>query len=625
MSQPLINYSGTNLTLYYSVLEYFKTIMSNHPSIGSVTQGDIFGIDDKEFPIYPLGNILVTNATFGTTTSNFSCQLTIADKVKLKNNESSGSYNEMSVPFEGVDDVVDIHSNTLAILNDLTAYTQRNIYGIEIDGDIDAIPFRDNFDSGLAGWVCNFDITVHNDKNRCLLELIPTTTTTAGPTTTTTAGPTTTTTTTTAGPTTTTTTSTTTTLAPTTTTTSTTTTFAPCKTAIVTYKGASVTIQYYDCNYNVKTDTQSGPGYQETYCLYPATTISVISGSGSNIDINYTNNNCTSPPEPTTTSTTTTTTSTTTTTTVGPQIWRVLDCNNVGVTKDVEFVSGTLGLQYSKIINITSSFISGCFSLQQPWPTAEFSGSIVGGIFDECIECQTYFPTGCDSYVVTKTGPGSSSYAYVPCGSSTFITASVTGSSVTTVCVRANQIVKLDNPIQLQFTKSGSCVAPTTTTTTTAAPTTTTTTLAPCQAPTLFSASFNSTQAFISASYPNAPSCDGLVLEADTIITFPNPITANVGCSANLLIGGLSSSTIYYIRAKQNCVPGYASLTSSYSNIVSGSTSVATTTTTSTTTTTTTLAPTTTTTTLARFNYSASVAYNASSSNVACGDRDICI
>jgi len=630
MSQPLINYSGTNLTLYYSVLEYFKTIMSNHPSIGSVTQGDIFGIDEKEFPIYPLGNTLVTNTTFGATTSNFSIQLTIADKVKLRNNESSGSFNEMSVPFSGVDDVVDIHSNTLAILNDLTAYTQRNIYGIEIDGDIDAIPFRDNFDNGLAGWVCNFDITVHNDKNRCLLDLIPATTTTQGPTTTTTTySPLTFQTTSSCGqsgldgdgtitifdavgggsnsysasissstsgfvqyqpymefvslsngtynvyvkssvgaiasqsvalnclprPTTTTTSTTTTTLAPTTTTTSgptttttstttTTTTFAQCKTTIVTYKGAAVTIQYTDCNTNTKTDTQSGPGYQETYCLYPGTTISVISGSAGNIDINYTNNNCTSPPEPTTTSTTTTTTA-------GPAKWRVVSCDNVGVTADVQFVGGTLGLDYSKIINITSSFISGCWSLQQPVPTAQYSGAVVGGIFDNCVTCQTYTPT--------------------------------------------------------------------TTTTTTVGPSTTTTTKTPCQAPTLFSASFNSTQAFVSASYPFAPSCYSITLEADTIITFPNPITSSIGCSANLFISGLSSSAIYYIRAKQTCEPGYASLTSSYSNIVSGSTLVATSTTT-----TTTIAPTTTTTTLARFNFSGSFSYSTSSINIACLENDNC-
>jgi len=223
----IINDSGQNFTLYYNVLEYFKTIMSNHPSLGSVTQGDIFEIDYREYPIYPLGNILITNASFGQKTSTFTCQLTVADKVKLKNNESSGSRNFQVIPFNGSDDVVDIHANTLAIINDLTSYTQRSVEAAEINDDIECVPFKDNFDNGLAGWVCTFDMLVHNDKNICLFPLLPqvvvppsptTTTTTSGPTTTTTAGPTTTTTT--VAPTTTTT-------STTTTTTSTTTTLAP--------------------------------------------------------------------------------------------------------------------------------------------------------------------------------------------------------------------------------------------------------------------------------------------------------------------------------------------------------------------------------------------------------------
>ena len=43
----VINNTGTNYSLYYNVLDYFKTIMSNHPAIESATQGDIFEIDDN--------------------------------------------------------------------------------------------------------------------------------------------------------------------------------------------------------------------------------------------------------------------------------------------------------------------------------------------------------------------------------------------------------------------------------------------------------------------------------------------------------------------------------------------------------------------------------------------------
>jgi hypothetical protein len=169
----LVNDIGQNFTLYYNALDYFKTIMNNHPSIGSVTQGDVFGIDSKEFPEYPLGNILITETRFGANITTHTCQLTIADKVKLKNNESTGVTNAQTIPYFGTDDTVDILANTLAIINDLTSYTQYSVEAFEINGDIVCVPFRDQFDNGLAGHVATFDLITHNDRNRCLFDLLP--------------------------------------------------------------------------------------------------------------------------------------------------------------------------------------------------------------------------------------------------------------------------------------------------------------------------------------------------------------------------------------------------------------------------------------------------------------------
>lgn len=172
MSTQIVRNSGTNFTLYYNVLNYFKTIMQNHPSIAEVSQGDISNIDVTQFPSYPLGNILITDTSFGTSVTTYQIQLTVADKVKNKNNESDGRTNTQSIPFFGVNDVVDIHANTLAIINDLTSYTQRGVAGFEINGDINCTAFNDNFNNGLAGWVATFELTTHNDKNRCLFFLI---------------------------------------------------------------------------------------------------------------------------------------------------------------------------------------------------------------------------------------------------------------------------------------------------------------------------------------------------------------------------------------------------------------------------------------------------------------------
>jgi len=171
MSQ-IIHNTGTNYSLYYNVLNYFKTIMNNHPSIAVVTQGDISKIDTKEFPAYPLGNILITESNFGTSVTNYNIQLIVADKIKNKDNESTGTSNAQTIPFYGVDDTVDIHANTLSIINDLTSYTQRGVQGFDINDDISCVAFAEEYNNGLAGWVATFTLTTHNDRNRCLFFLI---------------------------------------------------------------------------------------------------------------------------------------------------------------------------------------------------------------------------------------------------------------------------------------------------------------------------------------------------------------------------------------------------------------------------------------------------------------------
>ena len=147
--------------------------MKNHPSINFVSQGDAFSIDTKEFPQYPLGNVIITTATFDDKSTDYGVQITIADKTKLKSNESSGSNNEQTIEFEGVDDTVDIHANTLSIVNDILSYTDRKEEGFEIQGTTSCTAFKERFDNGLAGWSADFVLRVHNDRNICLFDLNP--------------------------------------------------------------------------------------------------------------------------------------------------------------------------------------------------------------------------------------------------------------------------------------------------------------------------------------------------------------------------------------------------------------------------------------------------------------------
>lgn len=168
----IVENSGVNYTLYYNILNYFKTIMTNHPSLQLVTQGLIQDFDTREFPQYPLGNVSILSCEYLDTVTNWNIQLVVADKIKNKNNESTPSTNEQTIPFYGVDDTVDIHANTLGIINDLTSFTQRSVNGLDIPDIIINEPFEDRFNNGLAGWVSTFTVVVHNDRNRCLFPLL---------------------------------------------------------------------------------------------------------------------------------------------------------------------------------------------------------------------------------------------------------------------------------------------------------------------------------------------------------------------------------------------------------------------------------------------------------------------
>ena len=81
----LQNNAGYNYSLYYNVLDYFKTIMVNHPSVAQVSQGDMMQVDDNSFTLYPMGQVTILGANFGEKTTDYDIQLIIADKIKNKN------------------------------------------------------------------------------------------------------------------------------------------------------------------------------------------------------------------------------------------------------------------------------------------------------------------------------------------------------------------------------------------------------------------------------------------------------------------------------------------------------------------------------------------------------------
>jgi len=144
--------SGTaNYCVYYVMMDYWKTILSNHPSIGFVSQGDIFSLDTKEFPQYPLANINVDTLDITDKIATYNFTLILADKPKVITPDSIDNTNKQIIPYDGISDLQDIEL-----------------------GNIKAAQFLDKFDNVLAGWTINFDISVPNNCfNYCTVNLNP--------------------------------------------------------------------------------------------------------------------------------------------------------------------------------------------------------------------------------------------------------------------------------------------------------------------------------------------------------------------------------------------------------------------------------------------------------------------
>lgn len=170
MPSRLYNNLDTNYTVYYNVLEFFRQLLSIHPSIQRVTYGDLMELDLDSFPQYPIANINITDAIFSDKKTIYSVKLVVADKIHSKENTSSGSLNQETENFWGHSDDVDIHANTLSVLNDLISFLKRGTTSFEIQGDVRCIGFKEEYPNSLGGWVADFLLETPNDNNICLFD-----------------------------------------------------------------------------------------------------------------------------------------------------------------------------------------------------------------------------------------------------------------------------------------------------------------------------------------------------------------------------------------------------------------------------------------------------------------------
>ena len=143
---------------FYSVIDTLKAALEAEPFINSVSFGDLDNIDLKKQGIFPLGHIMVTNATIGERVVRFDLTFFVMDIVDFSKEEGDS--------FTGNDNEQDVLNTQLAVATRIVNKMQRgtlyqDLY--QVEGEPTAEPFTDRFENALAGWAVSVQVTVKND------------------------------------------------------------------------------------------------------------------------------------------------------------------------------------------------------------------------------------------------------------------------------------------------------------------------------------------------------------------------------------------------------------------------------------------------------------------------------
>ena len=148
---------------FYNLTQTIKDTLEAHSQINSVTFGDIFDVDLNKQSIFPLGHIMVNQASIDGQTITINVSVMCMDVV----DETKEDLRDQSEPFYGINNEQDILNTQLAVINDLvtklrkgTLYT--DLY--QLSSIPTCIPFSERFENLLAGWTATFDVILPNTE-----------------------------------------------------------------------------------------------------------------------------------------------------------------------------------------------------------------------------------------------------------------------------------------------------------------------------------------------------------------------------------------------------------------------------------------------------------------------------
>jgi hypothetical protein len=145
----------------YTVLDKIKEILRANGITKTVTFGDITEVDLNKTSMFPLCHIVFGNVTFEERIMSASIRILCLDVVDVTKEKQT---EDMAF---GNDNLQDILNTQLQVVNDLQQEMRRGDAfsdNFQINTNVVAEPFQDNFENQLAGWGMTVNIEVPNNE-----------------------------------------------------------------------------------------------------------------------------------------------------------------------------------------------------------------------------------------------------------------------------------------------------------------------------------------------------------------------------------------------------------------------------------------------------------------------------
>lgn len=148
----------------YDILDVLRDELRSHPSVNTVTYGDITDLDLDKTTMFPLSHLLIDSASYGERTITFRIKVLCADVVDY--NQTTSSFDE----FYGNDNLHDVMNTQFQVINSLIMKLMRGDLfkaNYQVKTTPTAEPFKEKYGNVLAGWTTDIEIEIPNGVSIC--------------------------------------------------------------------------------------------------------------------------------------------------------------------------------------------------------------------------------------------------------------------------------------------------------------------------------------------------------------------------------------------------------------------------------------------------------------------------